>query len=80
MFFEMFLTYWLATSQESVRRKLAEQEAEEIARGVAYVMHEAVSASQLIVMGLDLESQQYVLSSCNQGHPILKTLVLADAV
>jgi hypothetical protein len=31
-----------------------------MAAGTAYVLHEDVSASQLITMGLDFEEQQYV--------------------
>ncbi|KAF8149064.1 hypothetical protein B0H34DRAFT_734685 [Crassisporium funariophilum] len=47
-----------ALSQESVRRQLADEEAKDLTSGSSYVMHEDVTASQLIIMGLDLENQQ----------------------
>lgn len=52
--------YDLAITQEAVRRRLAVEEAEQMAAGVGYILDEEISASQLIVMGLDFEEQQYV--------------------
>ena len=47
-----------ALSQQAVRRQLAEEETAALKDGAAFNMHEDVSASQLITMGLDLENQQ----------------------
>ncbi|KAF5384117.1 hypothetical protein D9615_003278 [Tricholomella constricta] len=43
---------------DSVRRELAVQDAKDLAHGNAYILHETVSASQLMTMGLDLEEHQ----------------------
>ena len=43
-----------------MRKWLAAEEAQEMAVGTAYVLHEEISASQLITMGLDFEEQQYI--------------------
>jgi hypothetical protein len=42
------------------------EEAEQMAAGDAYILNEEISASQLIVMGLDFEDQQYV--NCTTFH------------
>jgi hypothetical protein len=47
-----------AISQDGVRKRLAAEEAAQMAAGTAYVLHEEVSASQLVTMGLDFEEQQ----------------------
>jgi hypothetical protein len=47
-------------TQDAVRRSLAEKEKAELIAGDAFVMHEDISASELITMGMDLEEQQYV--------------------
>ncbi|KAF8155970.1 hypothetical protein B0H34DRAFT_783611 [Crassisporium funariophilum] len=49
-------------SQDAVRKKLAVQESEDTRAGRAYALHEEVSASQLIIMGLDFEEKQRRLS------------------
>jgi hypothetical protein len=49
-----------AITQDGVRKRLAVEEATQMATGTAYVLHEEVSASQLVIMGLDFEEQQYV--------------------
>jgi hypothetical protein len=43
-----------------VRKRLAEEEAAQMAAGTTYVLYEEVSASQLVTMGLGFEEQQYV--------------------
>ena len=43
-----------------MRCSLAEAEKIELISGTAFVMHENISASELITMGMDLEEQQYV--------------------
>ncbi|RDB21620.1 hypothetical protein Hypma_011223 [Hypsizygus marmoreus] len=53
-----FETRYKSLTLDAVRRALAEQDAIEMANGDAYVLHEEVSASQLIITGLDLEEQQ----------------------
>ncbi|RDB18343.1 hypothetical protein Hypma_000426 [Hypsizygus marmoreus] len=55
-----FETRYKSLTLDAVRRALAQQDAVEMANGDAYVLHEEVSASQLIITGLDLEEQQYV--------------------
>jgi hypothetical protein len=50
-----------AITLDGVRKRLAVEEAAQMAAGAAYVLHEEVSASQLVTMGLDFEEQQYVL-------------------
>ncbi|KAF8065143.1 hypothetical protein FPV67DRAFT_1419520 [Lyophyllum atratum] len=45
-------------SQDAVRKKLAIQEAEDTKAGRAYALHEEVSASQLLTMGIDFEEKQ----------------------
>ncbi|KAF8066636.1 hypothetical protein FPV67DRAFT_1417508 [Lyophyllum atratum] len=45
-------------SQDAVRKKLALQESEDTKAGRAYALHEEISASQLITMGLDFEEKQ----------------------
>jgi hypothetical protein len=57
----VFLWSFEAITQDAVRKRLAVEEAEQMATGTAYVLHEEVSASQLITMGLDFEEQQYVI-------------------
>jgi len=51
-----------AIMQEAVCKCLAMEEAEQMAAGVAYILDEEILASQLIVMGLDFEDQQYAMS------------------
>ncbi|PPQ76066.1 hypothetical protein CVT26_004585 [Gymnopilus dilepis] len=51
-----------ALSQQSVRRQLAEEETKALNDGTAFSMHEDVSASQLITLGLELENQQRKLA------------------
>ncbi|KAF8054677.1 hypothetical protein FPV67DRAFT_1568861 [Lyophyllum atratum] len=53
-----FEARYKSVSQEAVRRELANQDAADLDQGIAYVLHETVSASQLITMGLDLEEHQ----------------------
>jgi hypothetical protein len=48
----------LAITVDGVRKRLAVEEAAQMAAGTAYVLHEEVSASQLVTMGLDFEEQQ----------------------
>ena len=48
----------IAVTQDAVRKRLALQEAEQMASGTAFVLHEEISASQLITLGLDFEEQQ----------------------
>ena len=48
----------LAITLDGVRKRLAVEEAAQMAAGAAYVLHEEVSASQLVAMGLDFEEQQ----------------------
>ncbi|KAF5380091.1 hypothetical protein D9615_006268 [Tricholomella constricta] len=43
---------------DAVRRELAVQDAKDLAHGNAYILHETVSASQFMTMGLDLEEHQ----------------------
>lgn len=45
-----------------MRRDLAEEDAREIQNGQTVVIHNDVSLSVLLTIGLDLEDQQYVLS------------------
>ncbi|KAF8958754.1 hypothetical protein BDZ97DRAFT_1668023 [Flammula alnicola] len=47
-----------ALSQNAVRLQLADEEHADASLGVAYVMHEEISASHLISMGIDLEESQ----------------------
>ncbi|PPQ96620.1 hypothetical protein CVT26_010684 [Gymnopilus dilepis] len=47
-----------ALSQQSVRRQLAEEETKDLNDGTAFSMHEEISASQLVTLGLELENQQ----------------------
>ena len=49
-----------------MRKRLAVGEAAQMAAGTAYVLHEEISASQLIMMGLDFEEQQ-----CVDPSPVL---------
>ncbi|EDR12084.1 uncharacterized protein LACBIDRAFT_324502 [Laccaria bicolor S238N-H82] len=58
-----FIAKFKSVSQDTVRRAMAQEEAEQMITGMAYVMHEAVSASTLIMMGLDIEEQQRRLLS-----------------
>ncbi|KAF5375506.1 hypothetical protein D9615_009182 [Tricholomella constricta] len=53
-----FESRYKALSQDGVRRELAKQDAADLTQGSAYVLHETVSASQLITLGIDLEEQQ----------------------
>ena len=55
-----YLPLFIAITQDVVRKRLAAEEAQEMAVGTAYVLHKEISASQLITMGLDFEGQQYV--------------------
>jgi hypothetical protein len=50
----------LAVTQDAVRKRLAVEEAEQMVSGTTYVLHEEISASQLITLGLDFEEQQCV--------------------
>ncbi|KAF8868893.1 hypothetical protein BD779DRAFT_1614751 [Infundibulicybe gibba] len=54
-------------TQDAVRRRLAVEEAEDMANEMAYVLHTEVSASSLISMGLDLEEQQRSLGNADAG-------------
>ena len=45
-------------TQDAVHRHLAIEEAQEMMAGTAYILHEEILASQLIMMGLDFEEQQ----------------------
>jgi uncharacterized protein YfiM (DUF2279 family) len=45
-------------TQDAVHKCLAVEEAAQMAAGTAYVLHEEISASLLIMMGLDFEEQQ----------------------
>ena len=56
-----YLHLLVAVTQDAVCKRLAFEEAQAMAAGTAYVLHEEISASQLIMMGLDFEEQQYVL-------------------
>lgn len=47
-----------AIMQTAVRLILAEQDNHELQSGLPYAMHEEVTGSQLIVMGIDLEDAQ----------------------
>lgn len=49
-------------SQDAVRKRLADQEAEQMREGRAYTLNEDISASQLITMGLDFEEKQCVVA------------------
>jgi len=49
-------------TQDAVRKRLAVEEAKQMAAGTAYVLHEDISASRLITMGLDFEEQQRQLA------------------
>ncbi|KAF9463292.1 hypothetical protein BDZ94DRAFT_1321830 [Collybia nuda] len=53
-----FEPHFKPLTQNLVRRELANQDAAELANGTAYVLHETVSASQMMMMGIDLENQQ----------------------
>lgn len=44
-----------------MRRDLAEEDAREIQSGQAVVIHNDVSLSVLLTIGIDLEDQQYVM-------------------
>jgi len=48
----------LVLTQDAVRNKLAEQEAQAEAVNNAYLLHEDVSGGQLIMMGIGLEAAQ----------------------
>lgn len=45
-------------SQSQVRRELAEQDAEDLRNGRAITIHEEVSLSVMLTIGIDLEEQQ----------------------
>ena len=47
-----------AITQNAMCKQLAVEEAEQMVTGTAYVLHQEISASQLITMGLDFEEQQ----------------------
>jgi hypothetical protein len=47
-----------AITQDGMHKRLAVEEAAQMAAGTAYVLHEEVSASQLVTMALDFEEQQ----------------------
>lgn len=53
--------WFIGISQKTIRLWLAEQEEAEAASGTAFIMHEEISASRLITMGLDYEIQQWVV-------------------
>lgn len=59
----LILNLYLAISQSQVRRKLAEEDAEHLKSGQAAVVHNEVSLSVMLTIGIDLEDQQYVLPS-----------------
>jgi hypothetical protein len=50
----------LGLSQDAVRMQLAEAEDKDAATGTAFAMHEEITASHLILIGIDLEESQYV--------------------
>ncbi|TFK59773.1 hypothetical protein BDN72DRAFT_780295 [Pluteus cervinus] len=45
-------------TQDSIRKVLAEQDSRDIANGVAFILHEEYTASELITVGLQLEHSQ----------------------
>jgi hypothetical protein len=54
----LLITPSTAITQTAVRLVLAEQDNHELQSGLPYTMHEEVTGSQLIVMGIDLEDAQ----------------------
>jgi hypothetical protein len=48
----------LGITQEFVCRELATEETMQQKAGKAYVLHEEVSATQMIIMGIDFEEEQ----------------------
>ena len=56
--------------QASIRRKLAEAEARDLAAGRNFVLDENVFPSSLISLGIDLEVVQYVLDSLHPNEII----------
>ncbi|KAF6748798.1 hypothetical protein DFP72DRAFT_853183 [Ephemerocybe angulata] len=59
------------TSQsfDTVRKNITEEERKDVNDGKAFFLHEEISASQLITLGIDLEEQQYVNSSLPPSPP-----------
>lgn len=45
---------------DSVKHQLALTEAADLASGVAYILHEDISASMMLTMGMDFEIQKCV--------------------
>lgn len=45
-------------TEDSVKHELAQAEAEDLAKGRAFVLHEDISASTMLTMGMDFEIQQ----------------------
>lgn len=54
------LSFYPDLTQDAIRKQLADDEEKDIATGTAFLMHEDISASHLISMGIDLEENQYV--------------------
>jgi hypothetical protein len=54
----------LVVGMAAVKLALLHQEAEEIQQGTAIALDETVSHSVLILTGLELEDQQYVIQQC----------------
>jgi hypothetical protein len=51
-----------ALTQHGVRLSLAQQEADDITKGIAEEMHDSVTVSVIITVGLELEQQQHVVN------------------
>jgi hypothetical protein len=49
---------YTAISQDQVKLQLSEQEATEMKEGQGYALHEEISASLMLTMGMDFEQQQ----------------------
>ena len=56
----MLIFLSLELSQNAVRKQLADEEEKEALTGGGLLMHEDISASHLISIGIDLEESQYV--------------------
>ncbi|KAF8871631.1 hypothetical protein BD779DRAFT_1453711, partial [Infundibulicybe gibba] len=62
---------------DAVKHQLAVQEANDTTAGVAYILHDEISASRLLTMGLDLEEQQYLKGRLQGRSNVLRRKVLA---
>ncbi|KAF9472585.1 hypothetical protein BDN70DRAFT_909114 [Pholiota conissans] len=56
--FNPFEGTYKGISQKAIRLRLAEQEEADVVSGNAFIMHEEISASRLITLGLEYELQQ----------------------